>query len=155
MKATKIIRPLIFALLAVLSANVIKAQYEEAAIKELLREAYENGYYNSGIVRNLELGLSPKFREVTIEEGVLSFRYLNDWMQDVNIGQSLGRYPKEGSEMYSIFYHRLDLNGDLAHIKVNIKKGGQSVALEYIEVYNSPTGWLILSITRIPMPLAD
>lgn len=155
MELNRYTRPLIIVLLALITATTgLKAQYEEAAIKELLREAYENGYYNSGIVRNLELGFSPDFREVTIEDGVPRYRYLPDWIQDVNNGLAKSLYPAEGKERYSIYYHRFDISGDLAHIKVNLKKGGKPIALEYIEVYKSPNGWLILSMTRVPMQTA-
>ncbi len=150
MKASKSIVLLICGLSFILPFGG-KAQYEEAAIKELLREAYENGYHNSGIVRNLELGFSPDFREVTIKEGVPEFRNLSDWMADVQRGVSQNIFPLEGDERYSIFYHRLDINGDLAHIKLNLKRGGKPVSLEYVEVYKSKSGWLILSMTRVPM----
>ena len=140
----------IILLLFAFGGHAIHAQYEEAAIKELLREAYENGYYNSGIPRNLELGFSPEFREVSIVEGVPKFRNLNDWITDVNTNISKGVYPNEGPLKYSIFYHRIDLNGDLAHIKLNLKQGGKVVAVEYLELYKSSGGWLILSLTRIP-----
>ena len=151
METRKILRNLSLLVLLFSGFSNLSAQYEEAAIKELIREAYENGYHNDGIVRNLELGFSPNFRSVTIEDGIPKIESLNDWMNQVNNAKSRGAYPVEGSERYSIFYHRLDLNGDVAHAKINLRKGGTPVALEYLEIYKSRGGWLILSLTRIPM----
>jgi hypothetical protein len=151
METRKILRILFLILLIFSGGKGLYAQYEEAAIKEVIREAYENGYHNEGIARNLELGFSPEFRAVNIVDGALKIQDLQDWINEVNSGNARSSYPAEGKERYSIFYHRLDLNGNIAHAKINLKKGGTPVALEYIEIFKSPTGWVILSLTRIPM----
>lgn len=151
METRKILRNLSLLILLFSGFCNLSAQYEEAAIKEVIREAYENGFHNEGITRNLELGFSPEFRAVNIIDGDLKIESLQDWIQQVETSKARGRYPVEGSDRYSIFYHRLDLNGNIAHAKINLKKGGTPVALEYIEVFKSPTGWVILSLTRIPL----
>lgn len=151
MAKIRLVKVILAMLIAGLPFSNLNAQYEEAAIKELIREAYENGYLNEGIVRNLELGFSPEFRSVRIVDGVARTAVRADWMNEVERRKARREYPLADSERYSIFYHRLEINGQVAHVKINLKKNGEPVALQYLEIYKSPTGWLILGITSIPL----
>ena len=144
MKAINLLPALVLALLLNTRGT---AQYEEAAIKEVIREAYENGYHNEGVLRNLELGFSPEFRSVEIKDGVPVLLDLGACMADVEANHAKGVYPRKGQDRRNLFYHRLEIDGNIAHVKLNLKQGGETIAVEYLELFKSPGGWLILSIT--------
>jgi hypothetical protein len=135
-------------LLALLISPSIFAQYEEEAIKEVILEAYVNGVYNEGVLRNIDLGFSPLFQAFEIDkDGKLSVRNLEEWKAEVQGKISDGSYPVSGTEKVSLKYHKVDIFRNMAHVKLTFKIGNQTYAREVLTLYHSPKGWLILTKT--------
>ena len=132
---------------SLLGASPLRAQLEEAAIREVILEAYVNGAYNEGILRNMELGFSPDFESISLENGNTKVLTLQEWMQQVKQQQGKGRFPLQKSDRVSVHYHRIDINGNQANVKLNRMVGGKPVAVEYLDLYKHPGGWLIVNKT--------
>lgn len=124
------------------------AQYEEEAIKEVILEAYVNGVYNEGVLRNIKLGFSEKFQAFEIDkDGNMSVQNLEEWKAEVDQRIKDGKYPVSGTEKVSLRYHNVDIFRNMAHVKITFLIGNQTYAREVLTLYKSPRGWLILNKT--------
>lgn len=126
----------------------VYGQYEEEAIKEVILEAYVNGVYNEGVLRNIKLGFSEKFQAFEIDkDGELSVQNLEEWKNGVGAKIKEGSYPVSATEKVSLKYHKIDIFRNMAHVKITFKIGNQTYAREVLTLYKSPSGWLILTKT--------
>jgi|TARA_R110002072_G_scaffold95446_5_gene210369 hypothetical protein len=124
------------------------AQYEEEAIKEVILEAYVNGVYNEGVLRNIKLGFSEKFQAFEIDkDGNMSVQNLEQWKAEVEKRIKDGKYPVSATEKVSLRYHNVDIFRNMAHVKITFLIGNQTYAREVLTLYKSPKGWLILTKT--------
>lgn len=139
---------LIITLLIGLGSSSVYAQYEEEAIKEVILEAYVNGVYNEGVVRNIKLGFSEKFQAFEIDkDGNMLVQNLEEWKAEVEQKIKEGKYPVSGTEKVSLRYHNVDIFRNMAHVKITFLIGNQTYAREVLTLYQSPKGWLILTKT--------
>lgn len=139
---------LFITLLMALGSNALFGQYEEEAIKEVILEAYVNGVYNEGVVRNIKLGFSEKFQAFEIDkDGNMSVQNLEEWKAEVEQKIKEGKYPVSGTEKVSLRYHNVDIFRNMAHVKITFLIGNQTYAREVLTLYHSPKGWLILTKT--------
>ncbi|MDZ7848988.1 MAG: nuclear transport factor 2 family protein [Owenweeksia sp.] len=143
---------ILFLFLGVILCGPLRGQYEEAAIRELLREAYVNGAYNEGILRNMELGFSPHFRSISLVDGENKIKSLNTWMNEVERAKAANQYPREKGYRITLHYHRIEINGNQANVKVNRMVGGKPVAIEYFDLFKYGTGWLIVNLSYSGVP---
>lgn len=131
-----------------LATSSLFGQYEEEAIKEVVLEAYVNGVYNEGVLRNIDLGFSPKFQAFEIDEnGELSVQNLEEWKAEVQAKIDAGNYPVSATEKVSLRYHKVDIFRNMAHVKITFLIGNKTYAREVLTLYHSPKGWLILTKT--------
>jgi len=147
----KSFRPLALFLIAV-AINTIQAQptrEEKLAVEELIREAYVNGIYNKGIIRNIELGISEDFEAIgLLENGQNTITTYGDIIREVEQNQAAGKYPVEkAQEMVSVKYHRIEVEGKLANVKLNFMVGNQTRYVEYLALYKYPGGWKLINKT--------
>lgn len=139
---------LLVALFLSLGSSSLFAQYEEEAIKEVILEAYVNGVYNEGVLRNIKLGFSEKFQAFEIDkDGNMSVQNLEEWKAEVHERIIDGKYPVSGTEKVSLRYHNVDIFRNMAHVKITFLIGNQTYAREVLTLYQSPKGWLILNKT--------
>lgn len=127
------------------------AQDEDAAIREVILEAYINGVYNDGIPRNIELGFSTDFRSVDLVDKQTKVRPLSHWQRQVQRQLNRGDYPRGENNRVSAQYHRIEINGRQAMVKLNRLEGGKAVAVEYLVLFRYPEGWMILSLYSHPL----
>ncbi len=139
---------IIFIVFLSLGSHSIFAQYEEEAIKEVILEAYVNGVYNEGVIRNIKLGFSDKFQAFEIDkDGNMSVQNLEGWKAEVEQKIKEGKYPVSGTEKVSLRYHNVDIFRNMAHVKITFLIGNKTYAREVLTLYKSPKGWLILNKT--------
>ena len=123
-------------------------QYEKEAVEEVILEAYVNGAYNDGIVRNMELGFSEHFQAFEIDkDGNTSVLNLKEWMARVAADKEAGKYPLSAEDHVSIQYQNIDIYKNVAQVKLLFKVGNKPYAREALTLYQSPKGWLILTKT--------
>lgn len=136
------------ALFLSLGSHSLIAQYEEEAIKEVILEAYVNGVYNEGVIRNIKLGFSDQFQAFEIDQdGNMSVQNLEEWKAEVESKIKDGNYPVSGTEKVSLRYHNVDIFRNMAHVKITFLIGNRTYAREVLTLYKSPKGWLILTKT--------
>jgi hypothetical protein len=141
----KTILSLSFILLSTLSSL---AQYEEEAIQEVILEAYVNGVYNEGVLRNIDLGFSERFQAFEIDaDKQVSVRNLSEWKADVQQKIDEGKYPVSPTEKVSLKYHKVEIFKNMAHVKLSFRINNETYAREVLTLYRSPGGWLILTKT--------
>lgn len=124
------------------------AQYEEEAIKEVVLEAYVNGVYNEGVLRNIDLGFSEHFQAFEVDsDGQISVQNLTEWKKAVQDKITNGEYPVSATEKVSLRYHKVEIFKNMAHVKLSFLIGNQTYAREVLTLFHSPKGWLILTKT--------
>ncbi len=134
------------ALFFVLVPFLVQAQLKDAqlAISEVLKEAYVDGVYNEGNIRNIELGFSTHFRMLAQDEnGETKVYDLSYFINRVKAKRSRGFYPPKAQDMVRIKILRCDVEDRVASVKLNFYVGNQLRYIDFLHFVKSPSGWLI------------
>ncbi len=148
MKNWKQILPIITFLVITFSAHAQQTREDELAIRELIREAYVNGVFNKGVVRNIELGFSEHFEMIGLEEnGQTRIVTYADLIKRVEKNKAAGKYPLPPQEQVSVRYHKIDVEGQLANVKLTFLVGNKARYIDFLALYKYPGGWKLVNKT--------
>lgn len=118
---------------------------QQDAIKEVIKEAYVDGVFNEGNLRNIELGFSEDFKMLSLENNKVKTISRADWMQRVKANQAAGKYPPAAQERVRVDYLSVDVEGDVAVAKLRFYRGNKLEYIDFITLYRFEEGWKLIS----------
>lgn len=113
------------------------------AIKEVIKEAYVDGVFNEGNLRNIELGFAADFKMLSLEDNEIKVTTLADWIRRVKENQAAGNYPPEPQKMVRVDYLSIDVEGDVAVAKLRFYRGNKLEYIDFITLFHFDEGWKI------------
>ena len=117
---------------------------EALAIKEVIQEAYIDGVFNEGNVRNVELGFSEHFQMLAIDDNGEQKVYNRDYfINRIQAKKAAGMYPPSPDKMVRYKILRTDVEGDAASVKMHFYYGNKLAYIDLLHLVKSKGGWLI------------
>lgn len=127
--------------------------YPKEAIKEVIKEAYVDGVFNEGNLRNIDLGFAQEFTMIGLDQNdSLRKASLEDWKTAVQRKQEASLFPPDKSKEVSVKYESIDLEDRFAMVKLKFYVGKDWRYTDYLTLVKLPTGWKILNKTFREMP---
>ncbi len=138
--------PLLFSIIFILIKTPLNAQDEPQAIREVIKEAYVDGIFNEGNLRNIELGFHPDFRMTgVLENGEFFTRELAEWKQIVKRDQAAGMFPPPKNQEVKVKYLDISIEGNTAVAKLEFWRGHQKTYIDFLTLHKFGRNWLIVA----------
>lgn len=146
---------ILFLALTGLSWNVLSQKYDnDAAIREVIQEAFVNGIYNEGYLRSVELSYSNAFQSIRLVDSErVEVETLADWITRVRENQAAGKYPVPDDQRVSVKYLKIDIIGTAANVEFNFMQGGKVRHTDFLALYKFNSGWRIVNRIFYEPPL--
>lgn len=123
------------------------------AIREVIQEAYVDGLFNEGNVKLVRLGIHPDFKMRYLnDEGILVQLSRDQWLSKVRAKKAAGGYPPPPTEQVRVDFVRVDVEGELAQVKLKFYIGNQLRYIDFLSLHAFPTGWMITDKTFHELP---
>jgi hypothetical protein len=131
-----------FALTAMLmlsGAFPVRAQEasDEAAIKQLVQQAYVDGLLNLGDLEKTRVGFHPDFVLLGLRNGQLTKFPIADWIASAEKQKTAGQKPP----VTTIQKITIDITGTAATVKLELTRAGKLVYTDYLSLYRFGDGW--------------
>lgn len=117
----------------------------QAAVKEVLQEAYLDGVYNERVERNVRLGFSESFTAYYWDKTSQSLRQENfgTWIATVQRQPGFyGKAPADGKS-YRMKIIQNEVGTDMAQVHLLLYQGKEVLGTRYITLFRFPEGWKI------------
>ena len=136
-------RSLTLMMLAALAAGSASADdaAEQEAVKAVVRSAYVEGVHAKGDAALMSQGFHPDFRMLVLRDGAMSAVSLDEWIARMEKGAKERTQP--APPVAHEFTH-VDVTGNAAVARVEIKRGGKHVFTDYLSLYRFADGWKIV-----------
>jgi len=134
-----------FALAAILvlslpfSARAAEAP-DEAAIQQLVQQAYVDGLLNLGDLEKTRAGFHPDFVLLGLRNGQLTKFPIADWIASAEKQKTAGQKPPATA----IQKITVDITGTAAAVKLELNRAGKLVYTDYLSLYKFSDGWKIV-----------
>lgn len=124
-----------------------RAYNNEAAIEEVIREAYINGVYNTGYMLSVTQGFSPDFTAIVFEDKDQSrLETIEDWVKKTEQNKASGNLPLKGDQEVSFSIVKLEISNNIANARVQFMVGGKVKHTDFIGLYKFSTGWKLVNM---------
>lgn len=126
-----------------------KAQVNDvAAIKEVIQEAYVDGFFNEGYLRSIELSFSKHFESIgLLENDSTLVETIDEWIAEVKRKQANGHYPAPPAEHVTVKYLHFEVSRSVANVKLEFLVGGKPKYIDFLALYKFSGGWKIVNRT--------
>jgi hypothetical protein len=114
---------------------------DEAAVIEVIEDAYLNGVCNVGDVEAVKKGFHEDFSLKGINNGKLSVLPISKWIETIGKRKADGQYPPK--EKIRFEYPLIDITGNTAMVKVHFIRGAKHIYTDYLLLLKFPEGWRI------------
>ena len=138
-------RTMTFALAAVLLLSLpvsvrAEAPSDEAAIQQLVQQAYVDGLLNLGDLEKTRSGFHPDFVLLGLRNGQLTRFPIADWIASAEKQKTAGQKPPSTT----IQKISVDITGTAAAVKLELVRAGKLVYTDYLSLYKFNDGWKIV-----------
>lgn len=113
---------------------------DEAAIKQLVQEAYVDGLLNLKDLEKTRAGFHPDFVLLGLRNGNLTRYPIADWIASAEQRKAEGSQPPETT----IKAISIDVTGTAAAVKLELNRAGKHVYTDYLSLYKFNDGWKIV-----------
>ena len=130
------------AMLVLSSAFPVRAEEasDEAAIKQLVQQAYVDGLLNLGDLDKTRAGFHPDFVLLGLRNGQLTRFAIADWIASAEKQKTAGQKPP-ATTVQKI---TIDITGTAAAAKLELARAGKLVYTDYLSLYKFGDGWKIV-----------
>lgn len=134
-----------FVLAVILLASlpfVVRAEEpaDEAAIKQLVQQAYVDGLLNLGDLEKTRAGFHPDFVLLGLRNGQLTRFPIADWIASAEKQKAAGQKPP----LTTIRKISVDITGTAAAVRLELDRAGKLVYTDYLSLYKFADGWKIV-----------
>ena len=113
---------------------------DEAAIKQLVQQAYVDGLLNLGDLEKTRSGFHPDFVLLGLRNGQLTRFPIADWIASAEKQKAAGQKPPSTT----IQKISVDITGTAAAVKLELTRAGKLVYTDYLSLYKFNDGWKIV-----------
>ena len=113
---------------------------DEAAIKQLVQQAYVDGLLNLGDLEKTRSGFHPDFVLLGLRNGQLTRFPIADWIASAEKQKTAGQKPPSTT----IQKISVDITGTAAAVKLELVRAGKLVYTDYLSLYKFNDGWKIV-----------
>ena len=113
---------------------------DEAAIKQLVQQAYVDGLLNLGDLEKTRSGFHPDFVLLGLRNGQLTRFPIADWIASAEKQKVAGQKPPSTI----IQKISVDITGTAAAVKLELVRAGKLVYTDYLSLYKFNDGWKIV-----------
>jgi hypothetical protein len=113
---------------------------DEAAIKQLVQQAYVDGLLNLGDLEKTRSGFHPDFVLLGLRNGQLTRFPITDWIASAEKQKAAGQNPPSTT----IQNISVDITGTAAAVKLELNRAGKLVYTDYLSLYKFNDGWKIV-----------
>jgi hypothetical protein len=113
---------------------------DEAAIKQLVQQAYVDGLLNLGDLDKTRTGFHPDFVLLGLRHGQLTRFPIADWIASAEEQKTAGQKPP-ATTIQAI---SVDITGTAAAVKLELSRAGKLVYTDYLSLYKFNDGWKIV-----------
>jgi hypothetical protein len=113
---------------------------DEAAIKQLVQQAYVDGLLNLGDLERTRAGFHPDFVLLGLRNGQLTRFPIADWIASAEKQKAAGQKPP----LTTIRKISVDITGTAAAVRLELDRAGKLVYTDYLSLYKFADGWKIV-----------
>ncbi|MCK7478198.1 MAG: nuclear transport factor 2 family protein [Candidatus Moduliflexus flocculans] len=113
---------------------------DEAAIKQLVQQAYVDGLLNLGDLEQTRAGFHPDFVLLGLRNGQLTRFPIADWIASAEKQKAAGQNPPPTT----IRKISVDITGTAAAVRLELDRAGKLVYTDYLSLYKFADGWKIV-----------
>ena len=117
-----------------------EALSDEAAIRQLVQQAYVDGLLNLGDLEKTRSGFHPDFVLLGLRNGQLTRFPIADWIASAEKQKAAGQKPPSTT----IQKISVDITGTAAAVKLELVRAGKLVYTDYLSLYKFNDGWKIV-----------
>lgn len=136
------------ALLTMLAASVLFAQdieSEKKQIQNVIQTAYVDGLQNKGNVEDIEKGFHPGFNLLGVRDNMLTKFPIYSWLDTFKKRKEQDPNPPAEDQKITCDYLLIDITGNAAMAKIQLKRDGNLLFTDYLQLYKFEDGWKIVS----------
>ena len=133
---------------AVFTTSIVFAQdaeKEKETIKNVIQTAYVDGLQNKGNVEDVEKGFHPGFNLLGVRDNMLTRFPIYSWIQVFEKRKEENPNPPTDEEKITCDYLLIDVTGNAAMAKIQLKRNGELLFTDYLQLYKFDKGWKIVS----------
>lgn len=120
---------------------------EKDAVKKVIQTAYIDGLHNKGELSDVEKGFHPGFVLLGIKDNSLTQYPIYTWIESFNKRKKDDPSPLKPEQKMVCEYLQIDITGNAAMAKINLKRNEQLIFTDYLLLYKFEDGWRIVSKT--------
>jgi len=120
---------------------------EKDAVKKVIQSAYIDGLHNKGELKEIEKGFHPGFVLLGIKDNSLTQYPIYAWIESFNKRKKDDPSPLKPEQKMICEYLQIDITGNAAMAKINLKKNDVLIFTDYLLLYKFEDGWKIVSKT--------
>jgi len=117
-----------------------EALSDEAAIRQLVQQAYVDGLLNLGDLEKTRSGFHPDFVLLGLRNDQLTRFPIADWIASAEKQKAAGQKPPSTT----IQKISVDITGTAAAVKLELVRAGKLVYTDYLSLYKFNNDWKIV-----------
>jgi hypothetical protein len=140
-------RPLTLALALVLAAPALAsdAPSEEAAIRQVVLDAYIDGIHNFKDAAAIRKGFDPGFEMLVAKDGKLEKLPLEAWIERLGTtAEAAAAARAKGARPTTAEFARVEVAGTAAFCRLEVSRDGKHVFTDFLALYKLADGWKIV-----------
>lgn len=128
--------------LSLVYINVLKAQTDEDAIKDVINKAYIQGIHNNGDLNETRKGFHPGFDLLILQNDQMSKLPIYNWIETSE--RTRKENPNTQKPPTTVNFVSIDITGTAAVAKIELFKEGKKIFTDYLSLYKFQEGWKIV-----------
>ncbi len=120
---------------------------EKDAVKKVIQSSYIDGLHNKGELSDIEKGFHPGFVLLGVKDNSLTQYPIYTWIESFNKRKNADPTPLKPEQKMVCEYLQIDITGNAAMAKINLKKNDVLIFTDYLLLYKFEDGWRIVSKT--------
>ncbi len=126
---------------------------DKEAIKNVIQTAYVDGLQNEGNAEKIDFGFHKDFRLQGVgKNGKMWVMSIEDWKQSALKSKKEGKLPRKKSDLYSVKFLDIDIEGNAAVAKLECYSGNVKTYIDYISLYKFNDGWKMVNKIYYKVP---
>ncbi len=131
----------IIILLTVIS-QLVSAQTDEEAIKNVINNAYIGGIHNGGPIDDIRKGFHPSFVMMVLDNNEVKSVPIEQWIGNIEKSRAAN---KPAGEKAVAKYNIVNVAGSSASVVLDLSRGNKRIFTDNLLLYKFNEGWRIVS----------
>ena len=129
---------------ALSASSTATASSDDAAVRDLVNRAYCNGAYNALDTEAMAKGFHPEFAIISAGSDALGRYTIAEWIAAIEKRKSAPGFELASAKR-QCYLTSVDVTGDVANVKMEVRKDGMRIYTDYLFLLCFADGWKIVS----------